>query len=554
MTQEHLDTFVKNLKQNQVIQAVLLRNNPGLNSENAMKLYKSVFAKMQVSDDLGNNGLARLNLLGPTVSWMLKSWMRLQCEETRDLISSVTSPQGDHVDHANQFDRTQMSLSTLGSVTASAMVSRSPRRQRELEQKILFEEAKEYSVLAYTEPRKFSFSKSADVRSSSMGGQLEVTTNEHDEYGTASSRINDNEWGNEAPVVLSTREELATRIRTSPSSSRRHHQPQPEIESDFSGWPDHFEMERPPSRNSVRPRTALAAPMLYSSAEKLPQSSIRSRSTSPLMTGRHSRETQEVYDIKDKDILSNHRYIPRYILSKKSGGGEEMMLEERVVERRLRSSSADGVRVRGSLTKSQQDISRAKSPPWRPPSSHHQDPKAVVRVPLAKNISVFHRGNMVPEPAISRKEPTSTVVRKKKKKAAAVTKKSEASSRVRSKTAAKDDMETYRAVSKSVVKATERLEKASAKLLSVAESLSESAMNHSHLSTASAVKSRRGSTPARGDPLTNGDDHPSHHHATDLSHLSHGSESDIALEELVRARLNFNLRKTLNAALFQEGK
>merc|ERR1719456_1317988 len=104
-------------------------------------------------------------------------------------------------------------------------------------------------------------------------------------------------------------------------------------------------------------------------------------------------------------------------------------------------------------------------------------------------------------------------------------------------------METYRAVSKSVVKATERLEKASAKLLSVAESLSESAMNHSHLSTASANKSRRGSTPARG---TNGDDHPSQPHAMDLSHLSHGSDSDIALEELVRARLNFNLRKTLN--------
>jgi hypothetical protein len=550
-----LDTFVKNLKQNQVIQAVLLRNNPGLNSENAMKLYKSVFAKMQVSDDLGNNGLARLNLLGPTVSWMLKSWMRLQCEETRDLISSVTSPQGEHVDNASPFDRTHMSVSTLGSVTAAgAMVSRSPRRQREIEQKILFEEAKEYSVLAYTEPRKFSFSKS-DVRSSSAGGHLDETTNEQHEYTVASSsRINDNEWGNDAPVVSSSRDQLAaTRNRTSPSSSRRHHQPQPEIESDFSGWADHFEMERPPSRNSVRPRTALAAPMLYSSAEKLPLSSIRNRSNSPLMAGRHSRETQEVYDIKDKDILSNHRYIPRYILSKKSGGGgEEPVVEERVVERRLRSSSADGVRVRGSLTKSQQDVSRAKSPPWRPPSSFHQDPKVVVRVPLAKNVSVFHRGNMAPEPTATRREPpTSTVLRKKKKMKKTTAKTSESPSHGRSKATAKDDMETYRAVSKSVVKATERLEKASAKLLSVAESLSESAMNHSHLSTASANKSRRGSTPARG---TNGDDHPSQPHAMDLSHLSHGSDSDIALEELVRARLNFNLRKTLNAALFQEGK
>lgn len=549
MTQEHLDTFVKNLKQNQVIQAVLLRNNPGLNSENAMKLYKSVFAKMQVSDDLGNNGLARLNLLGPTVSWMLKSWMRLQCEETRDLISSVNSPQGDHVDNASPFDRTHMSVSTLGSVTAAgAMVSRSPRRQREIEQKILFEEAKEYSVLAYTEPRKFSFSKS-DVRSSSAGGHLDETTNEQLEYTGTSSR---NEWGNDASVVSSSREELAaTRNRTSPSSSRRHHQPQPEIEADFSGWLDHFEMERPPSRNSVRPRTALAAPMLYSSAEKLPLSSIRNRSNSPLMTGRHSRETQEVYDIKDKDILSNHRYIPRYILSKKSGGGgEDPVVEERVVERRLRSSSADGVRVRGALTKSQQDVSRAKSPPWRPPSSFHQDPKAVVRVPLAKNVSVFHRGNMAPEPTITRKEqPTSTVLRKKKKKKTTA-KTSESPSHGRSKATAKDDIETYRAVSKSVVKATERLEKASEKLLSVAESLSESAMNYSHLSTASAVKSRRGSTPARG---TNGDEHPSQH-AIDLSRLSHGSDSDIALEELVRARLNFNLRKTLNAALFQEGK
>lgn len=562
LTQESLDAFVKNLKQNQVIQAVLLRNNPGLNSENAMKLYKSVFAKMQVSDDLGNNGLARLNLLGPTVSWMLKSWMRLQCEETRDLISSVNSPQGDRVDSSLQFDRTHMSVSTLGSVAAGgggAIVSRSPRRQREIEQKILFEEAKEYSVLAYTEPRTFSFSKS-DVRSSSTGRHRDVSVNEHDDLAAvASSSINDHEWGNEAPVVLSTREELQTRKRTSPSSSRRLHHIQPDDETDLPGWPDHFEMERPPSRNSVRPRTALVAPMVYSSAEKLPSSSVRNRSVSPLMTGRHSRETQEVYDIKDKDILSNHRYIPRYILSKKSGGGNEPVLEERVVERRLRSSSADGVRVRSSLSRSQQDVSRAKSPPWRPPSAFHQDPKAAVRVPLAKNVSVFHRGTSAPEPsttAVAQKESTSTVVRKTKKKKAAA-KRSESPSHVRSsKKGVKDDMETYRAVSKSVVKATERLEKASAKLLSVAESLSESAMNHSHLSTASAHKSRRVSTPAttHGDPSAHGEYHPSQQHGNDLSHLSHGSESDIALEELVRARLNFNLRKTLNAALFQDGK
>jgi hypothetical protein len=68
------------------LQAVLLRNNPGLDMTLAKVMCESVVAKAKSSHGNLACGYERLNVLPPRVSWLLRSWMRLQCEETRDLI------------------------------------------------------------------------------------------------------------------------------------------------------------------------------------------------------------------------------------------------------------------------------------------------------------------------------------------------------------------------------------------------------------------------------------------------------------------------------------
>jgi hypothetical protein len=71
---------------NSVIQAVLLRGNEGFSEEIAKKLYQSITAKANQSQNGIPPASTRLNKISPRVSWLLKSWMRLQCEETRDVI------------------------------------------------------------------------------------------------------------------------------------------------------------------------------------------------------------------------------------------------------------------------------------------------------------------------------------------------------------------------------------------------------------------------------------------------------------------------------------
>lgn len=163
---------------NPVLQAVLLRNNPGLTCDLSTKLYRSVFAKMQTSTNAaGQTAFTRLNLLVPRVSWMLKSWMRLQCEETRDLITAASTHQLNNsllsangngsVAASGYQDRSFLTISTQRN-TMISRVSRSPRRQKELEQQILHEEAKEYSVFAYLEPHHVVTTSTSGATRSAM--------------------------------------------------------------------------------------------------------------------------------------------------------------------------------------------------------------------------------------------------------------------------------------------------------------------------------------------------------------------------------------------------
>ncbi len=78
--------LVDELKNNSVLQAVVLRNNPGLTIALASELCRSVVAKAKDTSSSLSDGFARLKVLEPRVTWLLNCWMRLQCEETRDVI------------------------------------------------------------------------------------------------------------------------------------------------------------------------------------------------------------------------------------------------------------------------------------------------------------------------------------------------------------------------------------------------------------------------------------------------------------------------------------
>lgn len=581
LTEENLDNFVESVKKNDVIQAVLLRNNPGLTADNCLDLYKSVFAKMQLSDDLGSNGFARINLLGPTVSWMVKSWMRLQCEETRDLIS-VSSPSS-RPDGSSNFDKSLASVSTYGNV-GGGMVSRSPRRQQEVERKILFEEAKEYSVVAYTEPKGAQVFRFDNTSISNSNGRATLNSrldskavpNDFEPVPELAEPENDQTWDTYVPVPSPPTEQQRNKSSNRKIASTIAQESTGDGE--FLGfWPDEYvprnaDLRRPPSRISIRPRTALAIstddegdkPNISTQLSASGRRSVSAKSQ--LMSGRHSQSMQDAYNIKDVDLISNQRYIPHYLLA----NNKDIPVVENGVDRRLRSSSSDAGHLRGSVSRSQQ-LSRTKSPPWRPPSSHHHpsDHKPVPQVPLTKNDAVFPRESISTDRSrLYRQDVRNTEVlhfrpprsnRPVEDRERTLLKK-KATKKASTKTSKKDklskkgkvpssEVESYRKMSESVVKATKRLEKASEKLLTVVESLSESAMlniNQSHLSTVSGskVQARR--------HLQEESAKSSRGHTADIntSHLSNGSSiEDVALEELVRARLNFNLRKTLNDAL-----
>ena len=92
MSEASITEIVKQFVTNSVLQAFLLRGNDGFTIENAKSLYQSIAAKTIEDDKQGiPAAYTRLNKISPRVSWLLRSWMRLQCEETRDIIEQSLS-------------------------------------------------------------------------------------------------------------------------------------------------------------------------------------------------------------------------------------------------------------------------------------------------------------------------------------------------------------------------------------------------------------------------------------------------------------------------------
>lgn len=91
LTNEAVESLVEELDCNNVLQSVLLRENDGFTADIAKRLYQSILAKSNEPSEGMLSANARLNKLTARVSWLLKSWMRLQCEETRDVIEQTLS-------------------------------------------------------------------------------------------------------------------------------------------------------------------------------------------------------------------------------------------------------------------------------------------------------------------------------------------------------------------------------------------------------------------------------------------------------------------------------
>jgi hypothetical protein len=95
LSEESLNYLVKELSNNTVLEAVLLRENPGFNEDIAKRLYGSLLSKSsevnEKKESFELSGKSRLNKVSNRVSWLLKGWMRLQCEETRDIIKQSLS-------------------------------------------------------------------------------------------------------------------------------------------------------------------------------------------------------------------------------------------------------------------------------------------------------------------------------------------------------------------------------------------------------------------------------------------------------------------------------
>lgn len=86
--------FVDEVKENSLLQTVLLGNNPGYTASTAQILHSAIVNR-NASHRPENgllSGFERLSVLPPRLCWLMKTWMRLQSEELQSLIEEQLSP------------------------------------------------------------------------------------------------------------------------------------------------------------------------------------------------------------------------------------------------------------------------------------------------------------------------------------------------------------------------------------------------------------------------------------------------------------------------------
>lgn len=279
--------LVDDLKTNRVLQAILLRNNPGLDAFQAKVLNDSILEKPNTPVNGLISGINRLEIISPRVAWILKSWMRLQCEETRDLIQGHTS------------------------VSLSQHLIKTPQRPS-LKESNISEYIKSYSIFSYLENNfkdNLTFPQNLDNKNISFNasegvfyGGIEdpqLVTSFLTEISSAKNpKPNNSSRLNQSSEIRLNKERLSSNLRhgaeydESVAASfdvienlhefNNHLLP----ESNFEGalhigpidkerwdyWPSNNKTQkqehRPPSRISIRPRPSRSEPKLNNSTGK----------------------------------------------------------------------------------------------------------------------------------------------------------------------------------------------------------------------------------------------------------------------------------------------
>lgn len=138
--------LVDELQHNNILQSVLLRNNPGLTADFSHRLRKPI----------QSSGTYRLNLLSSPLSYMMRKWMLLQCEEERDLLLPLPSPAGGQPP-VNASMASTGAWSTVGNGNGNGnmppLPPKSPKRQMEIKSQTIEKELISYSAMSYIDPQ-----------------------------------------------------------------------------------------------------------------------------------------------------------------------------------------------------------------------------------------------------------------------------------------------------------------------------------------------------------------------------------------------------------------
>lgn len=162
--------FIDEIKENPLLQSILLRGNPGYTLSSAQTIYATISAtnRPAISGLLSSQN--RLKVLSPRACWLVKTWMRLQSEEVKDLLehrlnnefysSTAAHNQASHADY------------NASTISIRSHVSRS-QYQLSAEEVAMQKYRKVYSSFGYLDDNETS--STTDIqRSSKTNGVSDV--------------------------------------------------------------------------------------------------------------------------------------------------------------------------------------------------------------------------------------------------------------------------------------------------------------------------------------------------------------------------------------------
>lgn len=549
------------------LQSVLLRNNPGLDMTLAKVLCESVVAKSKSSNGNYACGYERLNILPPRVSWLLRSWMRLQCEETRDLIqgrvlmnfsehsmkssvrkaSTRESPQEAYLRSYSVFTYLDDPEAVDGN--GQTQVKLHPHPSQNGNDPVLYDFPDVQESLNFRSASSSTGKQSADRYGTATSATL-TTVGSVDRQG---GRNNELELMTTSRRVVEPHYDLLFRPGINSTMPLRHGFEYDEsVDASLDGrrkkknLADEFDRTVPVSSPTSRDRKGKSGDFW----DYWPEANQRSQGGRPpsRISIRPNRNefTDSSPKRKNSPLRPNSKSVdlPRYMLPKESSPPtRHSMTELRHAENGRAKSPA--------LTKSID----SKKPAWCP-SNAFAHAKVATRMRarsaeprLRNSISVPHQAP-VPVPLFTKTNKAPKVKQSKQSKPKKV---------ISKQAAAEKGEEKFNGIAESVLAATRNLEHVSRRLRDVAETLSESALlNASNLedSRFSRGQLTRDATPTRSASRTNQQSPDNTRGKSVLNNdnllFPEGPVNNSQLTDLVRQRMHAQLRDILTQVALEK--